>query len=352
MKVISICFVALVSMVGLYAQTNSYSQVNLDSDLPGSVATDPKLINPWGLSRPSNPTAKEDHWWASDQATGVSTLYDANGAIEPLTVTIPSASGTGVGSPCGTAFLNLNFVFSTLDGTLSEWIASIGNPPANFVHPAAAKTCINCHTNQATLKLNHSALNAVYTGVTVATNGSAQDVYVANANGGIEVYDVNFNPVTLAPGAFTDPNIPAGFTPFGIQAVGKRVYVTYSPAEPATGGYVVAYNAAGTRVLRLQNGAWFNEPWGIAQAPATFGFFSNALLVGNKGSGQIAAFSPSTGAYLGTLNDAAGQPLTNSGLWGLSFGSGSVQSGPANVLYFNAGILNEQHGLFGAISAN
>jgi uncharacterized protein (TIGR03118 family) len=346
--------IAAVSALGLAAQTNSYTQINLDSDISGlATGTDAKLINPWGLSRPASATAKEDHWWAADQVTGVSTLYDANGAVLPLTVTIPTASGTGVGSPTGTAFIALNFVFSTLDGTISEWVASIGNKnvPKGFVHQNA-ENCVSCHTTQASLKVNHASAHAVYTGITVATNGSVQDIYVANAAGGIEVYDANFNPVTLAPGAFVDSNVPAGYTPFNIQAVGKRIYVTYSPAPPATGGYVVAYNAAGTRLLTLKNGSWFNEPWGIAQAPANFGLFSSALLVGNNGNGTILAFNPSTGAYLGTLEDSTGKAIVNSGLWGLSFGSGSTQSGPTNVLYFNAGIQNEQHGLFGAISAN
>ncbi len=336
------------------AQTNSYTQANLTSDIPGfAAATDAKLINPWGLSRPNGATTKEDHWWASDQATGVTTLYNANGAVVPLTVTIPTASGTGVGSPTGTAIIATNFVFATLDGTISEWMAGLKPTAAQASKViGAAEACSGCHVTTASIKVNHASAKASYTGITVAVNGSASDIYVANAAGGIEVYDSNFNPVTLAAGAFFDGKVPAGYLPSGIQAVGKRVYVTYAPASPATGGYVAAFTPAGKLILNLKNGPWLNQPWGIAQAPSNFGFFSGALLVANNGSGQITAFNPSTGAYLGTLNDATGAPITNSGLWAISFGTGSADAGPTNVLYFNAGIQNEQHGLFGSITAN
>ncbi len=337
----------------LGAQTNSYTQANLSSDIPGLAAyTDSKLINPWGLSR-SN-TVKESYWWAADQATGVTTLYGPSGMAAPLTVTIPPASGTGPGSPTGTALIGANFVFSALDGTISEWVSSMGPAPANFNHQAAAaaETCVGCHVTTAGLKVNNAAKGAVYTGITVAKNGTVQDIYAANTAGGIEVYDANFNPVTLAAGAFTDPKAPAGYTPVGIQAIGKRIYVTYAPPVPAAGGYVVAYSVTGQIVLRLKSGAWFNQPWGVAQAPANFGLFSNAVLVGNTGSGQIAAFSSSTGAYLGMIEDSSGHPISNPGLWAISFGTGTADSGPTNVLYFNAGIQNYQHGLFGSITAN
>ena len=47
--------------------------------------------------------------------------------------------------------------------------------------------------------------------------------------------------------------------------------------------------------------------------PSTFGTFSNDLLVGNFGNGQINAFDPVTGAFLGTLSSANGSPITDSG---------------------------------------
>ena len=339
--------------------SNSYTVTNLSSDIPGMAATtDPNLVNPWGLSRPSSGSLKENEWWASDQVTGVSTLYDANGAVVPLTVKIPSANGTSPGSPTGTVYSSLNFTFVTLDGTISQWVSGTkpngsNSIPKDFVHPVRPETCTGCHVTNAVLKVNHSSLGAAYTGVTVASNSGAQTYYVANSNGGIEAYDANFNPVTLPAGAFTDIDIPAGFTPQGIQAVGQRIYVTYNPSGPGNGGYVDAFSPAGTLLLTLQKTAPYDLPWGIAQAPSNFGAFSGTLLIGNNGNGgTILAFSPKTGKYVGLLRDASGKAVAIPGLWGLSFGDGNTESGPTNTLYFNAGIDNSTHGLFGAIASN
>jgi uncharacterized protein (TIGR03118 family) len=92
-----------------------------------------------------------------------------------------------------------------------------------------------------------------------------------------------------------------------------------------------------------------NAPWGLALAPANFGRFSNALLVGNFGNGWINAYNPSTGALLGHLLNPNGSPLAIDGLWGLEFGTGSTASGPTNTLFFTAGPEDESHGLFGKL---
>src|SRR5262249_40397874 len=75
------------------------------------------------------------------------------------------------------------------------------------------------------------------------------------------------------------------------------------------------------------------------------------LLVGNFGDGHISAYDPTTGALIGTLNDASGQPLTIDGLWGLAFGNGTT-AGDKLSLYFAAGPDDEAHGLFGKILAS
>jgi uncharacterized protein (TIGR03118 family) len=326
----SLCALAavLLACLGAAAQdtvTNSYTQTNLVSDVPSLAPhTDLHLKNPWGLSRGAN-----TYWWVADQVTGVSTLYDGSGNIGPLVVTIPTASGTGTGSPTGTVALGTKFIFVTLDGTISQWTAGAS----------------------AVLKVNNASKGAVYTGCTLANNGGVQTLYVANAAGGVEAYDTSFNPVALMPGAFVDPNVPAGYTPYGIQNAGGKIYVTFAQAPGAGNGYVDAFDATGKLLLSLQHGSWMNQPWGIAKAPAAFGAFSNTLLVGNTGSGLIGAFNPSTGKFLGFLKNAGGTALKNSGLWAIYFGSGGL-SGPATTLYFTAGIGAYAHGLFGSITAN
>jgi uncharacterized protein (TIGR03118 family) len=95
-----------------------------------------------------------------------------------------------------------------------------------------------------------------------------------------------------------------------------------------------------------------DSPWGLALAPAGFGAYANALLVGNFGDGRINAFNATTGAYLGQLADTSGEPISIEGLWGLKIGNGG-NGGDPNTLYFTAGIAGpgniEEHGLFGSI---
>jgi uncharacterized protein (TIGR03118 family) len=326
---------------GAWAQdtaTDSYTLTSLVTNL-----TDPHLVNPWGLSRPSSASATENEWWISDNATGLSTLYDANGSVVNLVITIPPANGTGTGSPTGTVFNSNNFLFATLDGTISNWNAN--TKPAT---PGTA--CAKCHVTSATIMVNHSGTGAMYTGLTVAKNATsgAQTYYAANNNGGVEAYDTSFNPVTLS-GSFVDPNIPPAYKPFGIQAVGARIYVTFY--NSTSGGYVDAFDTNGNLQLSLAQGA-FSEPWGIAEAPAGFGAFSKTLLVGNTKSGLIAAFNPTTGALAGILKTSGGQKITIPGLWGIEFGDGSTESGPTTTLYLNGGGSAYTTGVFGAIVAN
>ena len=333
---------ALLFCAGADAQTNSYTVSNIVTN-----SQDPRLVNPWGLSRPARASLTENQWWTADQVTGLSTLYDANGTIAGLKVTIPPASGTGKGSPTGTASnpIDNNFAFATLDGTISNW-----DPKAAPSKPGPS--CAKCHVTTATIMVNNSASGASYQGLTIAKNATsgAETYYAANANGGVEAYDAtSFSPVTLS-GSFTDPKIPKTYAPAGIQAIGKRVYVTYNATAGGGTGYVDAYDTNGKLLLRLERG-WFNQPWGVALTQASFGTFSNMILVGNTGSGWIGAYSPTNGTFQGFLQ-SGGLDITIPGLWGMEFGNGNSESGPTNVLYFNAGGANLTTGVFGAITAN
>src|SRR5580700_3431331 len=101
---LSLALLACIAAYGQDTTTNSYTQTNLTSDVAGKAAnTDPNLKNPWGLSDNSG-----SPWWVSDQVTGLTTLYDSTGTVVPLVVGILPASGTGTGSPTGTAVLNGN----------------------------------------------------------------------------------------------------------------------------------------------------------------------------------------------------------------------------------------------------
>jgi uncharacterized protein (TIGR03118 family) len=326
-----------------------YVQQNLVSDIPGFAnSTDPDLVNPWGLSSSST-----SPWWVNDNGTGLATLYNGSGVKQGLVVTVPPPmGGTPPSAPSGQVFNNTSgfalpggspslFVFATEDGTISAWNGAQGT--------------------SAVLEADNSASGAVYKGLAIGNNGSGNFIYAANFNAGtIDVFDTNFSQVTQPPSAFTDPNLPAGYAPFNIANLNGKLYVTYALQNDAKhddvagpgNGYVDVYDLNGNLLGRLISNGPLNSPWGLAVAPALFGSFSNDLLVGNFGDGMINAFDPATGASLGDLTDASGNPIQIEGLWGLAFGNGA-NAGPTNTLFFTAGIGNgdpiESHGLFGDI---
>ena len=321
--------------------SNSYGQQNLVSDLPGVAKfMDPDLVNPWGIAFSSTSPL-----WISDNGSGFATIYNGAGVKQGLVVSIP-APGGGQGAPTGQVFhsgAGFNgdaFLFSTEDGTIAGWRGALGTT--------------------AELPVDRSGLGAVYKGLALATSSGNSYLYATDFhNGTVDVFDSTFTKVTLG-GSFTDPSIPAGFAPFGIQAFGGKIYVTYAMQDAAMHddvacpgcGYLDVFNTDGTFVQRLVSQGALNSPWGLAWAPGNFGAFSGDLLVGNFGDGTINAFNPTTGAQIGTIDGTNGMPLVNLGLWGLAFGNGA-QGTSTNSLYFTAGIPGpdniEDHGLFGAV---
>jgi uncharacterized protein (TIGR03118 family) len=173
----------------------------------------------------------------------------------------------------------------------------------------------------------------------------------------VDVFDGSFTPMTL-PGAFVDPTLPAGFAPFNVQNIGGSIVVTYALRDPASGddiagpgnGVVDVYDQSGVLLRHLATDDVLNSPWGVALAPASFGPFGGALLVGNFGDGTIHAYDFFTGMLLGQMTDVGGAPIVNDGLWAIAFGNNSSTSNP-NALYFTAGLDDEEHGLFGTITA-
>jgi uncharacterized protein (TIGR03118 family) len=212
---------------------------------------------------------------------------------------------------------------------------------------------------QNVIKVDNSASGAVYKGIALTNNPDY--VFAANFNAGtIDVYDGTWTKATLS-GSFKDQGVPAGFAPFNIQLLGGKLYVTYAKQDPtksfdvggAGAGYVAVFDTNGNLIQHLVSGGPLNSPWGIAIAPPSFGDFANALLVGNFRDGKINAFDVNTGKFLGTLQDPAGNPIVNVGLWALIFGN-STSGNYSTTLYFTAGIPNggslQSHGLLGAIT--
>jgi uncharacterized protein (TIGR03118 family) len=326
-----------------------YHQVNLVSDISGvATVTDPLLINPWGVS--FNPTSP---FWVSNQGSSTATLYAVTGSSDvskvALSVNIPGPPTGQVfnGSPGfvvsqGGASGPASFLFGQLNGAISGWNSNVPPP----VPPATLST-------QAILAATGAPAPVAYTGLALGTRSSGMFLYAANnAAGRIDVFDSNFAPVTV-PGGFVDAGLPAGNLPFNVVNIGGSLYVTYSGAA----GVVNVFDTDGNFQRRFATGGTLLNPWGIALAPADFGKFSHALLIGNfnlgnpaAGPGRISAFDPDTRAFLGLLEDTTGAPLSIDGLWSLTFGNGK-QGGASNVLYFTAGIQNQTHGIFGRLAA-
>jgi uncharacterized protein (TIGR03118 family) len=322
-----------------------YIQTNLVSDLPGVAKfLDPNLVNPWGLA-----SSATSPIWVSDNGAGVSTLYNGAGVAQALVVTIPPPSGSPAGTtsaPTGVvfnptaSFAGSHFIFATEDGTIAAWTSG----------------------SSAVLEADNSPSGAVYKGLAIGNNGTIDLLYATNFNAGrVDVFTGNNFSLVSLPGGFIDPNLPAGYAPFGIQNIGGNIYVSYAQQDAAKHddvagaghGFVDIFNTNGVLQTRLISRGPLNSPWGMALAPANFGPFSNDLLVGNFGDGRINVFNPTTGAFLGEL-DSNGNPIVIEGLWGLRFGNGG-NGGATDQLFFSAGIPGpdeiEDHGLFGDISA-
>jgi uncharacterized protein (TIGR03118 family) len=208
----------------------------------------------------------------------------------------------------------------------------------------------------AILKIDNSGAGAVYKGLALAPAKGGPRLYATNFFAGtVEMYDANFAPVIIA-GAFHDIMLPVGFAPFNIQFISGKLWVTYALQDAAKhddtagpgNGFVDVYDTEGTLLQRFAQHGTLNSPWGLAIAPAKFGAFSGAMLVGNFGDGRINAFDAATGEFLGSMREPSGRFLEIDGLWALTFGNGG-NGGETDLLYFTAGPDEEQHGLFGQI---
>jgi uncharacterized protein (TIGR03118 family) len=318
---------------GLLAQQAGYSQTNLVSNTAGVAnTTDPQLLNPWGISI----LPGEDFWIANNNG-GTSTLYDNQGNKDTgLVVTIPGAThnpngNCSPGCPTGNVsngngayFNGGQFIFDTEDGLIATWTGA---------------------SNTAAVAFDNSASGAVYKGL---ASLNSTFLLAANFNSGkIDVLDRNFNLTSLS-GSFTDPKLPAGFAPHGVHVVGNQIYVAYAmqdaakhDARPGAGmGQVDIFDTNGNFVSTfVAAGGKLNAPWGVVAAPATFGEFPSAILVGNFGDGTINAFD-STGKFLGQLTDSSNKVLVNPGLWDMVFGGGGT-SGDPGTLYLTSGGSNQ-----------
>ena len=353
--VLRFCFALLAGLIvtvcGASAQTKVYGQTNFVSNTSGGFNNvDPLLQNPWGIA-----FAPRQAFFISASARGQVRFYDAvgDGAFPFAFRVFASAADPTRSRPSGIVFnpvaadfllddISSQFVIVSLDGTISGWGVDANGDIPSF----------------ATLARDDSAGGAVYTGVAILNpDGTSEFLAVADFhNGHIKTLDTKFGDFAIA-GNFVDRNLPAGFAPFNIQQIGNQVFVTYAlqdadkqnPVIGSENGIVDIFDQQGNFVRRFATGGTLNAPWGVTVASANFGPFSNDVLIGNFGDGTISAFDPTTGNFVGQLKDSAGNPIANPGIRGLTFRPDGF--GDANTLYFAAGSVDGQAGLFGAITS-
>jgi uncharacterized protein (TIGR03118 family) len=339
-----------------------YKQTNLVSDKaaatnPVALHIDPNLLNPWGVAFfPGGP------FWISDNGAGVSTLYDGTGIKQALMVTIPAPTGDtnpGAPGPSGMvwngnplAFLVKGapalFMWATEDGTIAAWQGAL-SPITEAVTVVPNPGFVNGGTGT----------DPVYKGLAIGNNSRGLFLYATNFRSGkIAVWNSTFGADATLNSKFIDSTIPSTFAPFGIHNINGQLWVTYAKQDapkhdpvPGVGrGFVDVFDTDGNLLRRFARRGVLNAPWGVVLAPARFGLFGNAILIGNFGDGEISAWNLQNRDFIDWIRDGQGKIIKLGTLWELVFGGGMNAS--PQTLYFTTGLVNEQDGLFGTLTPN
>lgn len=379
------------------AQPNVFAAKILVANRPGLAADafiDEKMINPWGIAL--RPPGAGGHIWISNAGTNSTSTYigDAHGkplhqdglkivyldgprlsledGIANITGQVYNAASdfpsqplefpvsgpasdltSGTPKPIGIIKGAAKFVFVTTDGTVNAWRAGTA---ASMDTAVIVKDYSDRGADWVQTKYRPA-----FTGVAMSTLAKAGNrLYVSDfQNNLIRVIDHQWRDITAEVPFARPEGMPAEYSPFNIQCLEGRLYVAFAELdadaeEPATdvpapgAGRIVAYDLNGRIVQDFPDQRGLNSPWGLAISPANFGPFGGTLLVGNFGDGTVAAYDLKTGTFRDFLRDAAGEPISLDGLWGIAFGNG-VSLGDADSLYFAAGPNTEQDGIFGRL---
>ena len=317
-----------------------------------AVTTDSKLVNPRGIAVARSGPVRVI-------TSSASTAYDGNGKVKSPPRALARSVSAGAFEPTGIVV-----------DTTSDFVISAGGKvgPAEIIFAGKAGTIggWSADVDPGNAVIMYVGTDgAAYMGLTAAVNGTDSYLYATDfRNKKIDVFDASFARQT--PSAtrfkFSDPTLPDGYAPFGIQAIesadgSTRIYVTYarrlSPDDGASAigagfGLVNVFDTNGRLIGRLVSvGGALNAPWGIARAPADFGSLSHALLIGNSGDGRINAYDPVSGRFIGMVTDNDGRPIATPGLRGIAFGNDS-DSQPHNTLFFVAAT-DQADGTYGRI---
>jgi len=341
----------------------NYEQVNLvgDNDEFSPMRIVPDFRNAWGMAfAPSGPD------WVNAQMTGLSFIFNTQGADVRPPVAIPSpTSDAGGGHPTGIIFNG------------SSGFRPNGNP-ARFIFVGDDGVISGWNGGNVAIRVKDHSSTAAYTGLAIAADGADSFIYAANfLSGHIEVYDTAWGEVSGKP--FIDYSLPQGYAPFNIQNVGGNLFVMYAKVSDEAGeeetgpglGFVDVYHPNGKLIKRFVSGGKLNAPWGVTSAPTAF--WANqkwdddgedngkivekndhdaktVILIGNFGDGHINAYNQD-GEFMGQLR-SNGKAIEIEGLWAISFAPATATTIDPNWLFFAAGPGDEEHGLFGYIKRN
>jgi uncharacterized protein (TIGR03118 family) len=358
------------------AVPSGFQQTNLVSNQPGLGHFTDSNLNGWGM------TSLPDGSFvvANAFSTGQATFYDRSGHVLPQTITVPETTNpmalasaglvftpAGKGHPTGVVYnptsdfvitnpdtgksAPATLIFDTIDGVICGWNPAVDSKPI-----VIRDTWTTAHP-------------AVYTGLEIGQDSQGHNVlYAADfLNNDVEMIgkgtDGSFTTIKTVSGKGLGVSSDPYSWVWSVQAVNDKLYVTFADLlNPAGngGGAVDVFDTDGNSQYQLDAngpgpGGRLQNPWGITQAPANFGAYSNDLLVGNvAGAGNINVYNPNTGQYLGQLLQPNGAPIAIKGLWDLEFGDGVPDSGKTNRLFFDAGPNRPNDGtggLFGVIHA-
>jgi uncharacterized protein (TIGR03118 family) len=343
-----------------------FTDTALVSDKAEVIATaatiDANLQNPWGIAvGPGLP------FWIADNNSNLSTLYSGTGAVQTQSIT--GSADTGIAIPASAANIPANPTGQVYNGDGGFLISTPrGQEPALFIFDGegglisawandSGSTAVTVYDDGVANGDNH----AVYKGLALGTVSGATYLYATDLhNNKVDVFDTNFSKPAAMQGKFVDPDMPAGFVPFGITSLNGQLYVSFTKQDSAkhdeiTGaglGYVDIFDFSGNLVSKFASAGALNAPWGMAIAPAGFGSLEGEVLIGNFGDGKINVYS-SNGTALATskgpLMSSSGQPLSFSGLWALAFGNGDADK-PKTTLFYTAGFADQTDGVFGSIT--
>src|ERR671935_1782468 len=297
---------AIAVLVAALAAAGSASSARTNRFMLRPLVTDradPQLVNAWGLAAQARGA-----WWVANEARSSSTVYAADGQKQTITVAVLGGP-TGVVFNGGRGFLvrgggraaPARFVYACEDGMIRGWSPSV---PHSW-------------SREAEVAVDASGSAAVFRGLALAGGRLyATDFH----NDRVLVFDARWRRVVRR-GAFVDPAIPAWYAPFGIAALGGRIFVTYAWRAPVngndrpTGGYVDEFDLEGRLLARVGHSKQLDEPWGVALAPPGFGRYGGDLLVANFGSGVINTYTRDGNGWRlhGRL------PVRAPGVWGIAF---------------------------------